>query len=84
MFEAGISARQVLTSLNQESDNVLLTSVDLYNFKRKMLCEKFRGQTSMEFLLEKLSTSQSNWIHSTFVASDGTLEGLFFAHPGSV
>ena len=84
MFESGIPTRQILTSLNQESEKFLATSVDLYNFKRKLLREKFRGQTSMEFVLEKLSTLQSNWIHSTFVASDGSLEGLFFAHAGSV
>ena len=84
MLLAGIAPRQILTSLKQEDPNFLSNSQDIYNFKKKIAKQTKQGKSSMEYVLEYLSTSREDYISNKLISSDGNLVALFFAHPQSV
>lgn len=77
----GLTPHAIAVQLSiQEGRHISLRTV--YNAKAAALKEKMQGDSPMEFLLRVLK--ESNWIHEYEFDSNGKLQYLFFAHPGSV
>ena len=77
----GLAPHAIAVQLSiSEGRHISLRTV--YNGKAADQKEKMQGNTPMEFLLRLLE--ESNWVHEPKFDSNGKLELLFFAHPGSV
>ena len=84
MISAGVPARNILTSLNQEDPSNLVRNQDLYNLKKKLKREQLGGKSVLEYVLGSMANSTEDWLHKTMTGANGNLEGLFFAHPSSI
>jgi len=83
LVSSGVAPAKILSSL-KKSDPTLATNQDLYNFKKKFVHDLLDGKSTLEYVMNDLANSPEQWIYDTLIASNGTLEGLFFAHPKSV
>jgi len=82
MTRAGSRPTQILTALQQENPDTLVTAKDIRTDRKKIKMEHMNGRSSIETLLDDLSSSE--WIYDVKRDSDNRIQYLFFAHQKQV
>jgi hypothetical protein len=78
MSDAGTRPMQVLTALQQQDPDTVLTADDVRNDRKKLRREHLNGRSPIEALLDDLSTPE--WIFDVKRDSENRVQYLFFAH----
>src|SRR2546423_5242461 len=78
MTRAGSRPAQILTALQQQSPDTLVTAQDIRGDRKKIKTEHLDGRTPIETLLDDLSSP--DWIFDVKRDSDNRVQCLFFAH----
>ena len=75
---AGSRPMEILTALRQQDPDTLITADNVRTDRQKIRTEHLNGRSSIETLLDDLSTS--DWIFDVKRDSDNHVQYLFFAH----
>ncbi|XP_004305076.1 PREDICTED: protein FAR-RED ELONGATED HYPOCOTYL 3-like [Fragaria vesca subsp. vesca] len=82
MSKAGVTPRQILSSLRQSNSDIHTTFRSIYNEKQRIMKENLAGHTVIQALLEELG--QAGFIYNIEYDQNGRLTHLMFAHPLSI
>lgn len=82
LVKSGVALRQILELMRSQSVAVHANIQTIYNAKQELIQEQLNGRTPIQALLGFLE--ESNWVHKVSTDSEGTIKGLFCAHPGSI
>ncbi|KAM5575510.1 protein FAR1-RELATED SEQUENCE 5-like [Rosa sericea] len=82
MSKAGVSPRQIMSSLRQSNPDLQAISKNIYNEKYRIMKENLAGRTVIQALLEELG--QAGFIYNIEYDQNGRLTHLMFAHPLSI
>ncbi|XP_024156611.1 protein FAR1-RELATED SEQUENCE 5-like [Rosa chinensis] len=82
MSKAGVSPRQIMSSLRQSNPDLQAISKNIYNEKYRIMKENLASRTVIQALLEELG--QAGFIYNIEYDQNGRLTHLMFAHPLSI
>ncbi|POW01657.1 hypothetical protein PSTT_12334 [Puccinia striiformis] len=82
LSKSNVKTTQILLQLRQSDPNTLAVNKTVNNALHKIREKELDGKTPIEALLSLLQAS--NWKWDVLTDSDGVIQNLFFAHPGSV
>ncbi|KAI7947420.1 hypothetical protein MJO28_009328 [Puccinia striiformis f. sp. tritici] len=82
LSKSNVKTTQILLQLRQADPNTLAVNKTINNALHKIREKELDGKTSIEALLSLLQAT--NWMWDVLTNSDGVIQNLFFAHPGSV
>jgi hypothetical protein len=82
MTRAGSRPMEILTALQQQDPDTLVTAQNVRNDRAKVRAEHLNGRSPIETLLDDLSSPE--WIFDVKRDSDNRVQYLFFAHKKQV
>ncbi|POW16124.1 hypothetical protein PSTT_01562 [Puccinia striiformis] len=82
LWKSNLRPAQILLQLRTSDPNTLATNRTISNALQKIRREDLAGRTPIEVMLSFLK--ETNWAWDVKVNSEGVIQNIFFAHPGSI